>query len=161
MLHQLQLQQTNRPIDVVSYWSRDKDSRLLLDPPYQRGDVWGVKRRQNFIRSILLGVPIPSMIVNDRMLAAWKDDSRIAVIDGKQRITTLLMFFNDALPIPGEWVGVSNESILFSEMSKVQQRKICNCPLPFSEGRLPTVKAEKEVFDLVNFGGLVQGESDV
>lgn len=32
--------------------------------------------------------------------------------------------------------------------------------MAFSEGRLPTLEAEQEVFDLVNFGGLRQGEVD-
>jgi len=63
-LERLKLSQTNRPMDVIKHWHID--GQLLLDPPYQRGDVWGYKRQANLIRSILLGVPIPSIIINDR-----------------------------------------------------------------------------------------------
>lgn len=158
-LERLRLSATNRPIDVVQYWSRDGDG-LLLDPPYQRGDVWGVKRQQNLIRSILLGIPIPSLIINDRFQAGWKDDYRIAVIDGKQRITAILRFLSGALPIPGAWVGSESEWITFPEMQIAQQRGIKNHPIPVAEGQLGTLAMEQEVFDLVNFGGLAQGESD-
>ena len=159
-LRRMNLQQTNRPIDVVIHWS-ERDGGLYLDPPYQRGDVWGTKRRVNLIRSVLLGVPIPSMIINDRLGAGWDGDWRIAVIDGKQRITTLLMFLHGELPVPGEWFGSKSKIVTFNDITEVQRRIVKNQPLPFSEGRLATLEDEKEVFDLVNFGGLTQGESDV
>lgn len=66
-LQRLPLASTHRPCDVVLYWS-EKD-HLLLSPPYQRGLVWGHKRKVNLIRSLLLGVPIPSIVVNDRFAA--------------------------------------------------------------------------------------------
>lgn len=159
MIKSFRLNQTNRPVDVLLYWSKDKDA-LLLNPPYQRGDVWGTKRRQNLIKSILLGIPIPSIIVNNRMNGEWKDDYRIAVIDGKQRITSILMFLIGKLSVPGEWFGVDAELVTYTELDIVKQRRFGNRPMAFSEGTLGTVEEEALVFDLVNFGGLAQGEVD-
>lgn len=160
-LERLRLSQTNRPIDTLLYWK--KEQQLNLSPPYQRGDVWGYRRRQNLIRSILLGVPIPSIIINDRFAANWKDDESIAVIDGKQRITTVLDFLNDNLEVPAEWFGASGPAglVVFSDLTLARQRYIRQFPLPFTEGQLGSLEAEEEVFDLVNFGGLPQGETDV
>ena len=160
MLQDCRLQQTNRPLDVLLDWRKDGDG-LYLTPPYQRGDVWGVKRRQNFIRSILLGVPVPSLIINHRLMADWPNDYRIAVIDGKQRITTVLMFVDGLLQVPGEWWGVDIPLVSYPDLAIVDRRKFTNKALPFSEGRLPDLAAEQMVFDLVNFGGLAQGESDI
>lgn len=156
-LKRLELFQTNRPLDVVSYWQ--KEGALFLDAPYQRGDVWGTTRRVNLIRSLIQNIPIPSIIVNDRMKAEWKNDYRMAVIDGKQRITAILMFLQSELPIPGEWLGLKGEK-LFGDLDIVFQRKIRNMGLAFSEGCLTTLKDERLVFELVNFGGVPQGESD-
>lgn len=158
MLDRFQLFQTNRPVDVVMHWR--KDGCLYLDAPYQRGDVWGVKRRQNLIKSILLGIPIPSLIINNRLDANWENDYRVAVIDGKQRITTILMFADSAFPVLGEWFGHDAEFVTFNDLPIVQQRLFRNRPMPFSEGVLTTIEQEQLVFDLVNFGGLAQGESD-
>lgn len=160
-LERLRLSQTNRPIDTLLYWK--KEQQLNLSPPYQRGDVWGYRRRQNLIRSILLGVPIPSIIINDRFAANWKDDESIVVIDGKQRITAVLDFLNDDLTVPAEWFGVDSFMglVVFSDLTPARQRYFRQFPLPFTEGQLGSLEAETEVFDLVNFGGVPQGESDL
>lgn len=158
MIERLKLSTTNRPIDVIRHWAAE--GALLLSPPYQRGDVWGPVRQRNLIRSVLLGIPIPSIIINDRLGAeTWADDYSIAVIDGKQRITALLAFLDDVLEVPGEWFGLTGP-VKWSGLSVVQQRFFKNTPLGFTEGRLPSLAAEQEVFDLVNFGGLAQGETD-
>ena len=162
-LVRLQLQQTNRPLDVLLHW---RNERLLnLSPPYQRGDVWGTTRRVNFIRSLLLGIPIASVIVNDRFGAEWADDLQFVVIDGKQRCTTLLMFFDGSLRIPcgwldPRWVETAQELVSWADLSEVGRRKFGNYAMPFSEGRLASIEAEREVFELVNFGGVPQGCSD-
>lgn len=159
MIERLKLSTTNRPIDVIRHWA--SEGALLLTPPYQRGDVWGPVRQRNLIRSVLLGIPIPSIIINDRLGAeTWEDDYSIAVIDGKQRITALLAFLDDQLETPGDWWGMPGPPVLWRHLSIVQQRFFKNTPLGFTEGRLPNLAAEQEVFDLVNFGGLAQGETD-
>lgn len=156
MLERLRLSSTHRPCDVIMYWS-EKD-HLLLSPPYQRGLVWGQKRKVNLIRSLLLGVPIPSIVVNDRFAARWGDE--IAVIDGKQRITTLLEWFRGQLAVPGEWFDMPGE-VRFTELSIPRQRGLRCHAIPFCEAQLPSLEAEREVFDLINFGGVPQGESDI
>lgn len=158
----LPLKQTNRPIDALWHWTRGRDSeRLLLDAPYQRGDVWGPRRRVNLIWSILRGIPIPSLIINDRLFADWPDDQRIAVIDGKQRITSVLRFIRSELAVPAPWFdGSRRQTITFANLSQAQRRKFLNIPLAFSEGRLASLSEEQEVFNLVNFGGLLPGEVD-
>lgn len=160
MLSRLSLSATNRPLDVIRHWADTGD--LLLSPPYQRGDVWGPTRRQNLIRSILLGVPIPCIIVNDRLGAGWAGEkgSAFAVIDGKQRITTILDFLENRLLVPGSWFGTADEELCFSMLPMAKQRGLRCLPIPFAEGRLPTIEMEEEVFNLVNFGGVPQGQSD-
>ena len=67
MLTRLRLSQTARPVEVIRYWH--SENAMELNAPYQRGDVWGEVRQRNLIRSILLGIPIPSIIINDRATA--------------------------------------------------------------------------------------------
>lgn len=161
MLKHIHLMQTNRPLQVVKHWIRG-DS-LELSPPYQRGDVWGPIRRVNFIRSLLIGIPIPSVIINDRMSAEFVGKKRwhYAVIDGKQRLTTLKMFFQNQLEVPGEWFDSSMATARYADLSERMRRCFHNLPMAFSEGRIKTLKGEREVFELVNFGGVKQGETDV
>jgi len=156
-MNRLQLQQTNRPLDTVLFWFAQ--GRLLMDPPYQRGDVWGPIRQRNLVKSILQGIPIPSIIINDRSRRR-EPEFVFAVIDGKQRLTAVLKFLNSELMVPGEWFG-GNGEVMFCELPRAEQRHIENTPLAFCEGSLATIEDEREVFELVNFGGVPQGETDL
>jgi len=160
MLQRLSLTSKHRPLDVIKHWS--ESGHLFLDPPYQRGLVWGNRRKVNLIRSILLGIPIPSITVNDRFEAGWGGlEAPMAVIDGKQRITAVMDFLNNNLSVPGEWFGVESDLVLFGDLTVPQQRSFRHTPMTFSEAVLPSEDAEREVFDLINFGGVPQGESDI
>lgn len=58
-----------------------------LTPSYQRGDVWANGDRQSLMESILRGVPLPSVILLRTGPATPHE-----VVDGKQRLTTILRF---------------------------------------------------------------------
>jgi Protein of unknown function DUF262 len=74
------------PINEFS--SKAKRGRLELSPSYQRGDVWPTNDAQMLIESILRGIPLPSVI----LLKREGEDLVFEVVDGKQRLTTILRF---------------------------------------------------------------------
>jgi hypothetical protein len=69
---------------------------IKLDPIFQRRDAWDSKRKSRFIESIVLGLPIPQIV-----LAEAKDDrGSFLVIDGKQRLLSLQQFAGVDANIP-------------------------------------------------------------
>lgn len=61
--------------------------RLELNPSYQRDVVWSNSDSQKLLDSVLRGIPLPSIILNQRK------NSRIhEIVDGKQRLTAILRF---------------------------------------------------------------------
>ena len=66
-------------------------SRDIYLPAYQRKFVWSIERQAKFIESILLGLPLPFMILADMQ------DGRLEVVDGSQRIQTLDSFLDNRL----------------------------------------------------------------
>lgn len=66
-----------------------KEGEIIITPEYQRAFRWDEKRQSDFIESILLGIPFPSIFV------ATNEDGRWELIDGLQRISTVLSFFNE------------------------------------------------------------------
>ena len=63
-----------------------KDNELLINPAFQRLFRWEVGQKSKLVESLLLGIPIPSIFVFE------KEDSKWELIDGLQRISTLLEF---------------------------------------------------------------------
>jgi hypothetical protein len=72
-----------------------KSKEIKLDPIYQRGDVWSDRMRSDFIDSVLRGI-IPSNIIFNKEYTDGKE--LLTCIDGKQRLTTLIMFRNNKIP---------------------------------------------------------------
>ena len=65
------------------------DGEMDLNPSYQRADVWPTADAQLLIESVLRGIPLPSVILLQRNT---EDGDRYEIVDGKQRLTSLLRF---------------------------------------------------------------------
>lgn len=64
-----------------------------MNPKFQRRDAWNVRRKSLFIESLILGLPIPQLV-----LAEKRDQrSRFIVLDGKQRLLSVLQFTGNAV----------------------------------------------------------------
>lgn len=59
-----------------------------LDPTFQRRDAWTQSRKSKFIESIILGLPIPQLVLAE----ALDSKGTFIVIDGKQRLLSLQQF---------------------------------------------------------------------
>lgn len=68
-----------------------RDDELKIDPEYQRLFRWSQSQQTQFIESIILDIPTPAIFL------AQNENSKHEVIDGLQRISTLLKFFAPVL----------------------------------------------------------------
>jgi Protein of unknown function DUF262 len=62
---------------------------ILLNPRFQRRDAWDVKRKSRFIESLILGLPVPQIVLATHK----KERGKYLVLDGKQRLLTILQFY--------------------------------------------------------------------
>ena len=69
------------------------NEELVLKPPYQRKPVWSARQKCALIESILMGYPIPELYVQHTVKeVAGNDASEYGLVDGQQRIRTVLQF---------------------------------------------------------------------
>lgn len=66
-----------------------KEHEIIISPEYQRAFRWDLQRQTDFIESILLGIPFPSIFVATNADGTWE------LIDGLQRVSTVLSFFGE------------------------------------------------------------------
>lgn len=60
-----------------------KDGDIEIHPAFQRSFRWDDQRKSNLVESLLLGIPIPPIFVQQRPDGVWE------VIDGVQRLSTV------------------------------------------------------------------------
>lgn len=90
-----------------------KEHVVSIAPDYQRKFRWDAARQSALIESILLGIPIPSIFMATNPDATWE------VIDGVQRISTLLNFIlEDDDPFRLE-LGI-NSPLVLDNLSKLK-----------------------------------------
>ena len=76
---------------LISWFiERERDGNLTLQPGFQRRRVWTDRQKSNLIESILLQLPVPEIYMQTRTGPDGR--SEYIVVDGQQRITTILDF---------------------------------------------------------------------
>lgn len=73
---------------VETILSQINKGNIQLDPKFQRRDAWGGDRKSKFIESLILGFPVPQLVLAE---AKGKKGSYL-VIDGKQRLLSIRQF---------------------------------------------------------------------
>lgn len=80
---------SSQPVDLGlgTILSNVHGGELVISPEWQRSYVWKGKRKKRFIESLLINLPIPSILT-------WLDPETAVeyVIDGRQRLETLVRF---------------------------------------------------------------------
>ncbi|MBX7109566.1 MAG: DUF262 domain-containing protein [Chitinophagales bacterium] len=76
--------------DVQDFVSLFNQGRLNLEPGFQRQSVWSLNDRKKLIQSLLQNYPVPSIFLYKS--ADDKGRLKYDVLDGKQRIESILMF---------------------------------------------------------------------
>ena len=76
---------------TISWFQKEyKEGTITLRPPYQRKPVWAARQKCYLIESILYGLPIPEIFIHETTTEEGK--TLHAVVDGQQRIRTVLQF---------------------------------------------------------------------
>jgi len=75
-----------------------KEDGLNLNPDFQRGHVWNLNQRIRYIEFILQDGETPPIYFNhENWMGSYEGE--MVIVDGKQRLTSLLMFLNNEFPV--------------------------------------------------------------
>ncbi len=89
-------------------WLRGRraDDSLIISPKFQRRPVWLELERSELISTILLKLPFPEVYIQS-VLDTITGQEQLIVVDGQQRITSILMFIDNEVPLPTNdyWQG--------------------------------------------------------
>jgi hypothetical protein len=87
-----------RGYSVNDFLSWDERKELVLQPRFQRRDVWSPKAKSHLIDTILRGLPIPIIFIRQNVDPQQRKTIR-EVVDGQQRLRAVTSYSRDEFPI--------------------------------------------------------------
>ena len=132
---------SNRQVlEFIMYYEQD---RLVLDTDYQRSVVWSVEKQIKYIEAILQNVPTPPIF--------WhRSDNLVEIVDGKQRLTSIINFYNNKFPVFDK---------LYSEFEN--KNDFTNCTIPSALIIKTNKKDVLELYIALNTGGTAHTEEEI
>lgn len=107
---------TISPQDVSWFLDLNDKGQLDLDPPYQRRSVWTSKDKRFFIDTILNNYPAPPIFLHKSL----DDNGRATyhVVDGKQRLQTIIEFAANKIRIPDDFADVTLQKKRWNDLQR-------------------------------------------
>lgn len=140
-----------RDILIPQFGHADED---IVTPGFQRGFVWKKPQMDRFIESMLLGYPIPGILL------VRQKDKRYLVLDGQQRLRTLQDFYAG---VHGDRVfdlkNVSEKfhGLTYSNLKPADKRALDNtyiqATIVDTDGSPESLDAIYQIFERLNSGG--------
>lgn len=147
---------TDFPIEViVSKFTdglEDSDRAELFIPDYQREYIWDKKKASEFIESLILDLPVPYIYV--AVVNGGPDDGRLEIVDGSQRIRTLVAFLTNELKLEGLGILKSLNGAKFKDMAYGRQLRFKRKSIRWIELVKISEEDRRELFRRVNTGGV-------
>lgn len=160
------------PMSIGELINIYRDNEIDIHPEFQRQYRWKGYQKSRLIESILLGIPLPSIFV------AQRDDGVWDVVDGLQRISTILSFVAELRPPEGEepdvlvlertpylaslagvtWKGENGTTPLPEELKRAFKREKIDIKIIKRES---DENAKFELFQRLNTGGSGLSEQEV
>ncbi len=83
--------------EIMSMYEKDE---IIINPEFQRLYRWTDFQKTRFFESIIIGIPIPPIFVAENDSGKWE------LVDGLQRLSTILSFFGKLKTIPekNNWI---------------------------------------------------------
>lgn len=136
--------------DISWLLDLDKNGQLDLDPPYQRRSVWTAKDRRFFLDTIFRNFPSPAIFLHK--VISDTGAAKYYVVDGKQRLETILRFSKGKLRIAQDYGDVRLNNKRFSDIADDFEMKarFWNYQLPVEMIDFQESEMVKDVFDRLN-----------
>ena len=146
------------PLDppVKSLLDDIRSKTLIVNPEFQRRDVWDRTRKSRLIESLLLNIPIPVIF-----LAEDRDGTRV-VVDGQQRLRAVEQFEAGQFALGGLQVLSSLNKKRWVDLTPRQGRIILNRALRcivISASSDPDLRFE--VFERLNTSGVSLNDQEL
>lgn len=120
MARQIPSSPSNKRISEI--YRRIKEGSLIPQPDFQRKFVWTKEHKEDFIDTILQGLPFPEIYIAQRGIDMEKIVSTEVVVDGQQRLSTIVQYIDEK----NESKEFGKAVKLFGQLNQQEQEDFLN-----------------------------------
>lgn len=121
---------------------------IIPNPDYQRDYVYNDKQASKLVESILIGIPIPTIYLCE------EEDNSFSVIDGQQRITSLVRFLKNEFALSGLQEFSELNGKCYRDLPKEFQKKLKSSSLSTIKLLKQSSNLKYEIFARLNQGAV-------
>lgn len=126
---------------------------IQMNPDYQRDFVWNSADKEYLLDSVFKNIDIGKFVLIHRSDEDWKSDGySYEILDGKQRLNTLLEFYEDRITYRGK---------TYSQLSGTDKYTFKNHNISVAEVRNATKKDILNLFLKLNRGGRIMDKTQI
>lgn len=137
-----------RTYDVTWFLDLHEKGQLDLDPTYQRRSVWTPKDRRYFVDTVMSQFPAPPVFLHK----TYDERGRATyhVVDGKQRLKTIIDFSENRIRIPDTIGDIGLRGFWFKDLEQEVKQGFWNYEIVVE--MLPDVSPAlvREIFERIN-----------
>ena len=134
--------------DISWFIDLQEKGQLDLDPPYQRRSVWSPRDKRFFVDTILNDYPAPPVFLHKTI--DDKGRTTYHVVDGKQRLQTILEFTNNKVPIPEDFSDINLQKKRWKDLERVTKERFWNYILIVEMLADVSDASIRNIFDRIN-----------
>lgn len=124
------------------------DGDIIPNPEYQRDYVYTDKQASKLVESVLMGIPIPTIYL------CVEEDNTYSVIDGQQRITSLVRYLKNDFALNGLQELNELNGKCYKDLSKDIQKKLKSSSLSTISLLKQSTDLKYEIFARLNQGAV-------
>jgi uncharacterized protein with ParB-like and HNH nuclease domain len=159
-----------RPITMETCLRRLKQKTIMLNPDFQRNEVWNEDKKSQLIESLMLKIPLPMFYVSA------DERNNFTVVDGLQRLSTIRSFIlgdkyleNPNRELEGNGFKLTNlefwkdyEGKNYNELPPHIQNRILETVFTFTVINPGTPEeVRRNIFKRINTGGLPLSSQEI
>lgn len=117
----------SRSYSINDFLEWSNTDQLVLNPDFQRKSVWTDNAKSYLMDTIIRGKPIPKLFIRQQINSQTKKSVR-EVVDGQQRLRTILGYLNDGFQINKKHNSEFG-ALYFSQLDEATQTNLLNYEL--------------------------------
>lgn len=153
------LSRETNTITIATFWENHLLNKYNYSPPYQRRSVWSDEKKSFLIDSILNNFPIPPIFLHQKIDTST-GKTQYDVIDGKQRLDSIIQFIQNKIPSASESASAFSEDIAGAFFKDLEGETLApykgqfwkySIPIEYIDSQDPAVI--DDIFDRLNRNG--------